>query len=96
MTNMTAYQNLTLVRQDEHIEIAELDGEWMLMNIETHAITKLNELGGLIWSILPECPTIDKLVDRIVNEYGVPQEVVLPDVELFVGEMLSVGLFAIE
>ncbi|MWC30416.1 PqqD family protein [Paenibacillus sp. MMS18-CY102] len=88
---MTKLQHQTLVRQ-ENIETAELDGEWVLLNIETHSITKLNELGGSIWSLLEQYPTIPELTDQIVAEYGVDRVMVEQDIELFVTELIGVGL----
>ncbi|MGM0884609.1 MAG: PqqD family protein [Bacillota bacterium] len=88
---MTILANQTLLRQ-ENIETAELDGEWLLLNIETHGITKVNELGGYIWSILPEYPTVDQLAEKIHAEYGVEMEVVRADVEAFVKMLIEAGL----
>lgn len=88
---MTILANQTLRRQ-ENIESAELDGEWLLLNIDTHGITKVNELGGYIWSILPEYPTVAQLAEKIHAEYGVEIEVVEADVEAFVRMLLEAGL----
>ncbi|WP_169082876.1 PqqD family protein [Paenibacillus sp. PL91] len=88
---MTILANQTLLRR-ENVESAELDGEWLLLNIETHGITKVNELGGYIWSILPEYPTVAQLAEKIHTEYGVEMEVVSADVQAFVKMLLEAGL----
>jgi hypothetical protein len=88
---MTILADQTLLRR-ENIETAELDGEWLLLNIDTHAITKVNELGGYIWSILPEYPTIVQLAEKVHTEYGVEMEVVLNDVQTFVEMLIEAGL----
>lgn len=93
--NAAIYRNLTLARVDVGIETAEFDGEWMLMNLETHEVTKLNELGGRVWSLLPECPRIDLLAERVASEYDVPVEVAAADIEIFVVSMLEAGLFSV-
>ncbi|WP_139996546.1 PqqD family protein [Paenibacillus paridis] len=88
---MTILAGQTLLRR-ENIETAELDGEWLLLNIDTHAITKVNELGGFIWSILPEYPTITELAEKVHTVYGVEIEVVLDDIQAFVETLIEAGL----
>ncbi|OBZ17243.1 PqqD family protein [Bacillus sp. FJAT-26390] len=88
---MTILADQTLLRR-ENIETAELDGEWLLLNIDTHAITKVNELGGFIWSILPEYPTVAELAEKVRTEYDVEMEVVLDDVQAFVEMLIEAGL----
>jgi hypothetical protein len=88
---MTILADQTLLRR-ENIETAELDGEWLLLNIDTHVITKVNELGGYIWSILPEYPTVAELAEKVHTEYGVEMEVVLEDVQAFVEMLIEAGL----
>lgn len=88
---MTILADQTLLRR-ENIETAELDGEWLLLNIDTHGITKVNELGGYIWSILPEYPTVAQLAEKVHTEYGVEIEVVLDDVLAFVETLIEAGL----
>lgn len=88
---MTILADQTL-RRRENIETAELDGEWLLLNIDTHAITKVNEIGGYIWSILPEYPTVAELAEKVHTEYGVEMEVILDDVQAFVEMLIEAGL----
>ena len=88
---MTILADETL-RRRENIETAELDGEWLLLNIDTHAITKVNELGGYIWSILSEYPTVAELAEKVHTEYGVEIEVVLDDIQAFVEMLVEAGL----
>ena len=58
----------------------------------THSITKLNDMGGYIWSLLEEHPTIERLADKIVQEYDVKPERAASDVEAFVTHLVEVGL----
>lgn len=88
---MTTAQNQILIRQD-NIEAAEMDGEWVLLNLETHTITKLNELGGTIWSLLETHKTISALTDQVVAEYGVDRGTAEQDIESFITELQGVGL----
>ena len=52
----------------------------------------MNELGGYIWSILPEYPTVAELAEKVHTEYGVEMEVVLDDVQAFIEMLIEAGL----
>ena len=88
---MNAGIHQTLLKH-EFIETAELDGEWVLLDLESHSITKLNDMGGYIWSLLDEHGTIERLTDKIAQEYDVKPERAASDVEAFVTQLVEVGL----
>lgn len=88
---MNAGIHQTLLKH-EFIETAELDGEWVLLDLESHSITKLNDMGGYIWSLLDEHGTIERLTDKIAQEYDVEPERAASDVEAFVTQLVQVGL----
>lgn len=88
---MTVLANQLLQRQ-EFIETAELDGEWVLLDLDSHSITKVNEMGGYIWELMENCPTISQLTDRIAAEFNADRLQVQADVEAFVAELIRVGL----
>ncbi|SDS28712.1 Coenzyme PQQ synthesis protein D (PqqD) [Paenibacillaceae bacterium GAS479] len=92
---MTVLTNQLLQRQ-EFIETAELDGEWVLLDLDSHSITKVNEMGGYIWELLENSQTISQLTDRIASEYDADRAQVQSDVEAYVAELIRVGLITHE
>ncbi|QJC51143.1 PqqD family protein [Paenibacillus albicereus] len=92
---MTVLANQLLKRQ-ESVETAELDGEWVLLDLESHSITKVNEMGGYIWELLETCPTISQLAERVATEYAADPVQVQADVEVYVAELVRVGLIVHE
>lgn len=76
----------------EQVETAQLDGEWILLNMDTHAVTKLNEIGGYIWSIVADCSTIDEVIDKVLTEYDTERTQVELDVTLFLDDLMRIGL----
>ncbi|HUC92439.1 MAG TPA: PqqD family protein [Paenibacillus sp.] len=86
ITEQTAY------RCKPDAETMELDGEWAVLNPETCTITKLNELGGLIWTRLRRDEPMTAIVRAIQDEYEVPVEVAAADIARFVESLVAVGL----
>jgi len=76
----------------EQVETAQLDGEWILLNMDTHAVTKLNEIGGYIWSIIAECSTIDEIIDKVLMQYDTDRTQVEQDVTIYLDDLMNIGL----
>ncbi|GAB6988081.1 PqqD family protein [Paenibacillus pini] len=81
-----------VLRRQDKVETEQIEGEWILLDLSTHSVTKLNELGGMIWSLIPECQTIEEIVNRIQSEYQIEHHIVDQDVRLFIGDLMSAGL----
>ncbi|CDN41899.1 MULTISPECIES: PqqD family protein [Paenibacillus] len=81
-----------ILRRQESVESAEMDGEWVLLDLDSHSITKVNEMGGYIWEQLEHHNTLGQLIDRIASEYDVDREVARRDAEVFIAELIRVGL----
>lgn len=84
---MSRTQEMKLVR-NEHIECERIGSEYVLLHMQSHQVTKLNEIGGRIWSLIPECSHAETIAARIAAEYGVAEDRVREDVDRFIGELL--------
>ena len=82
-------------RCKEHVDLAEMDGEWVLFNAETCQVTKLNELGGLIWNGLRDNLDVEGIVDRIREEYDVDRETAANDCLRFIRQLQEIGLLEV-
>lgn len=85
---MSRTQEMNLVR-NEHIECEMIGSEYVLLHMESHQVTKLNEIGGRIWSLIPECSHAEAIATRIAAEYGADEDRVREDVNRFIGELLQ-------
>jgi hypothetical protein len=74
------------------VEAMEMDGEWVLLNPETCTITKLNELGGLIWSMLQREEELPAIGRAIMAEYDIEEAVAREDLSRFLDSLQAVGL----
>ncbi|CAM2978273.1 PqqD family protein [Paenibacillus sediminis] len=85
----------SLIRK-ENVEVAQFDGEWILLELDKNTFTKVNEVGGYVWSIIPDCPTAAHIVDRVHAEYGADRAVVERNVATFINKLVEIGLISFE
>jgi hypothetical protein len=81
----------------ESAELMEIEGEVIILNPETHSVTKLNESGGQLWQLLSESRTVEELTDHLASSYdGVPRDQIQEDVRKFIQNMQEIGLVRVE
>ncbi|WP_256218359.1 PqqD family protein [Bacillus sp. MUM 116] len=80
--------------QKENVETTELDGEWILLNTDQLTITKLNEVGGLCWSLLNKEQTAESLALAVSEKFKSTEdkEQLKKDMEEFLSHLDECGL----
>lgn len=76
----------------DHIEIMEMDHEWIVMDTEGFTITKINSMGASILNNIKEHKNIEEIVEWIHLKYDVDLEVAQNDTYAFLGELIKIGL----
>jgi hypothetical protein len=79
----------------ETVLFRELDGESVLLNLDTESYLGLNEVGTHMWSVLTRSPTIQEAYDELQTEYDVAPDVLRQDMENLLGQMLEHGLIQV-
>lgn len=74
------------------MEALEMGDEWLILNADNYTVTKLNEVGGLCWSMLKEPRTVDSLALELQEHYEISAEEAEMDVEAFLSQLLQLGL----
>lgn len=67
----------------------ELDGETVILDMESGVYMGLDEVGTCIWQNIEHKISVEKLVERLLGEYDVEQEVCLADLKLFLSDMVE-------
>ena len=75
---------------------AALDGEVMMMNIETGKYYALNEVASFIWDRLAEPLPLTRICEAVQAEFDVTSETCERDAMAFVECMVRDGLLQIE
>ncbi len=50
-------------------------------SLELKGLLTLNETGESIWDLLPQCETVDEIIEKMLDEYEVDESVLRVDVE---------------
>ena len=62
------------------VMVRELDGESVLLNINTENYFGLDEVGTRIWAVLSEAGSVGEAVDILLLEYDVERDELVKDV----------------
>jgi hypothetical protein len=75
-------------------DATELDGEWIILNTDDYTVTKINDVGGICWSLLNKSQTVDTLTQSLLDIYeiGENEEQVKKDMEEFLNNLVECGL----
>ena len=80
----------------EQVLFRDLDGESVLLHLGSGQYFGLDEVGTLIWHLLVEGCSLDKIEERIVAEYDASAEEIKKDVLRIVEELTQNGLVEVE
>jgi hypothetical protein len=72
---------------DSDVIVTELDGEAVLLNLETKLYFSLNATGVAIWKLLDEGLTLGQIGERLFQEYDVTPEKAQQSVLDLVGQL---------
>ena len=73
-------------------EAVEMDNQWVILDGNKYLITKLNEVGGMIWSKLQNGTTKDALIPMMLEQYDITDEQAEIDIEAFLEQLKACGL----
>lgn len=81
-----------LVAASPDLMMADLEGEAVLLDIESGRYFGLNEVGTHIWTLLDEPRRVEEIVAALQGVYAVPVESLQEDVMAFIEQMISRNL----
>jgi len=70
----------------------ELDGQFMLMNVEDGSYYEVAGVGGLIWHMLDTPRSEAEIVDTILASHTVDREQCVLDVRAFLGKLTAANV----
>ena len=70
----------------------EIDGELVILNIETSEYFTLNKVGTVIWNYLNTQRTFSQIVDYLISEYNISKQQCEGEVQDFLNEMVTNGI----
>ena len=76
----------------ETVFAQEVDGEMVLLDMESENYFGLDEVGTAIWQAMQEKETLQEVLEVLLDQYDVEAEVLERDLSDFVGKLLESGL----
>jgi hypothetical protein len=82
----------TTLARNPRLIAADMDGDTVMMNIESGEYFGLGGVGTRVWELLAAPHTLAQLVQTICTEYEVDATTCEADVRRFLGDLLKNGL----
>ncbi len=83
-----------ITRKDE-VAAANMDGEIVMMNIETGNYYNLGKTGSIIWNMLESPISVETLIHGLMEKYNVTQQQCEVEVLSYLNELRGEGLIVI-
>jgi len=80
----------------ETVFAQEVDGEMVLLDMESENYFGLDEVGTAIWQAMQEKGTLKEVFDVLSEQYEVEPEMLEKDLSDFVGKLVKSGLLKVE
>lgn len=74
----------------------EVDGEMVLLDMESENYFGLDEVGTAIWQAMQEYGTLQEVFNAMLEQYDVEEEVLERDLSDFVEKLLESGLVEVK
>ena len=80
---------------NDNVVSRELEGEAVILNLETGTYFGLNEVGTRIWALIQEHRSLGKVFEAMCAEYGASPETLKSDLLQLVEELRAKGLVGV-
>ena len=79
----------TILSRGEDYVFNEVDGELVMMNIETGSYASLNDTGKSIWGLIEEPKTVDEVLTALIVEYDIDKQTAETEVLSFIKKLVK-------
>ena len=83
------------LRVSDDVVFRELDGESVLLNLDSGTYFGLDEVGTRFWQLIERDERVDVALATLEQEYDVPVDVLRADVERLVSALVEKGLMVL-
>ena len=79
----------------DHVLHQELDGEIVLLDVNSGDYYSLNEVGSTIWGLISEKKALSEILEVLCHEFDADASVLKSDLEAFVRQLDEAGFLVI-
>lgn len=84
------------VQQKVGLDSSDMDGEIVMMNMETGKYYCFNSVGSKIWKLIDEKQSVKDIVSKLISEFEVEPEVCESEVIKFLNGILNEELISVD
>ena len=85
----------TTVSQAANVAAADLDGEVVMLRLETGKYYGLGSVGSRIWELIAQPCRIAEVIDKLAAEYEVTRKTCVIDTVKFLTHLAAEGLISV-
>ena len=85
-----------IVTPSPDVLVQELDGEAVVLNLNSERYFGLDDVGTRIWQQLREHGRLERVCEEMQKEYDVDESTLLADVLRLVEELIDAGIVTVE
>ena len=79
----------TIITRDNSPIAADMDGEIVMLSMQTNNYYGLGEVGSRLWALLETPQTPSQLCARLTTEYDISQNDCIDDIQPFLHQLLQ-------
>ena len=95
MTTKQSIQLDSVVSRDESLMFSDLDGETVMMSIESGKYYGLDDIGSRIWALVEQPLSVSDLCDTLMTEFEVDRDTCQQHVLGFLEELKDEGIVTV-
>lgn len=96
MKELKAITEATIVKQKNELDVTELDGDKVMMDLERGSYFMFNEVATRIWDLAEKPRTVASIIGALVEEYEVDEMTCKQQSMEFIMQLVADELFVIE
>jgi len=74
----------------------QLDGELVLLNLDTETYFGLDKVGTTMWEALAAAPSVEVAFEQLVAQFDVDEATLRKDLDSLLGQLVESGLVELE
>ena len=78
-----------------NLDVTDLNGEKIMMNLERGEYLALNDVGSRIWEIIDKSVNVNDIINTLINEYNIDFKTCEASVMAFLGSLSNAELIHI-
>lgn len=86
----------SVIAGKKEIAIADMDGEVVMMSLETGKYYNLGSMGTIIWGMIENPVSVETIISKLLDKYEVTQQQCEAEVISFLNAMAKQGLLEIK